>query len=235
MSEKRVIGLCDDQMAVAMRLKKIISDILQEEGENWEICLFDSGEKLLEAAELLDVVFLDIEMPGLDGIETGKELKRRNPDCKIIMATGKVERFKEAFHIQAMRFITKPFDKREIEEALKAVEKSHVGNAKIELYYLRNSYQIEQDKIQYIKAYNGYTEYRVENQVFRKDISLNEVEKMLDKRLFVRIHRQYIINMRWIQSYSNGKVEIGDIEIDVSRRKRKDFEQKYIEYDLNYR
>lgn len=235
MSEKRVIGLCDDQMAVAMRLKKIISDILQEEGENWEICLFDSGEKLLEAAELLDVVFLDIEMPGLDGIETGKELKRRNPDCKIIMATGKVERFKEAFHIQAMRFITKPFDKREIEEALKAVEKSHVGNAKIELYYLRNSYQIEQDKIQYIKAYNGYTEYRVENQVFRKDMSLNEVEKMLDKRLFVRIHRQYIINMRWIQSYSNGKVEIGDIEIDVSRRKRKDFEQKYIEYDLNYR
>ena len=235
MSEKRVIGLCDDQMAVAMRLKKIISDILQEEGENWEICLFDSGEKLLEAAELLDVVFLDIEMPGLDGIETGKELKRRNPDCKIIMATGKVERFKEAFHIQAMRFITKPFDKREIEEALKAVEKSHVGNAKIELYYLRNSYQIEQDKIQYIKAYNGYTEYRVENQVFRKDMSLNEVEKMLDERLFVRIHRQYIINMRWIQSYSNGKVEIGDIEIDVSRRKRKDFEQKYIEYDLNYR
>lgn len=235
MSEKRVIGLCDDQMAVAMRLKKIISDILQEEGENWEICLFDSGEKLLETAELINVVFLDIEMPGLDGIETGKELKRRNPDCKIIMATGKVERFKEAFHIQAMRFITKPFDKREIEEALKAVEKSHVGNAKIELYYLRNSYQIEQDKIQYIKAYNGYTEYRVENQVFRKDISLNEVEKMLDKRLFVRIHRQYIINMRWIQSYSNGKVEIGDIEIDVSRRKRKDFEQKYIEYDLNYR
>lgn len=235
MSEKRVIGLCDDQMAVAMRLKKIISDILQEEGENREICLFDSGEKLLEAAELLDVVFLDIEMPGLDGIETGKELKRRNPDCKIIMATGKVERFKEAFHIQAMRFITKPFDKREIEEALKAVEKSHSGNAKIELYYLRNSYQIEQDKIQYIKAYNGYTEYRVENQVFRKDMSLNEVEKMLDKRLFVRIHRQYIINMRWIQSYSNGKVEIGDIEIDVSRRKRKDFEQKYIEYDLNYR
>lgn len=235
MSEKRVIGLCDDQMAVAMRLKKIISDILQEEGENWEICLFDSGEKLLETAELINVVFLDIEMPGLDGIETGKELKRRNPDCKIIMATGKVERFKEAFHIQAMRFITKPFDKREIEEALKAVEKSHVGNAKIELYYLRNSYQIEQDKIQYIKAYNGYTEYRVENQVFRKDMSLNEVEKMLDKRLFVRIHRQYIINMRWIQSYSNGKVEIGDIEIDVSRRKRKDFEQKYIEYDLNYR
>lgn len=66
----------------------------------------------------MDILFLDIEMPGEDGIQTGKRLRERGSECKIIMATSMAERFKEGYHIGASRFVTKPFDQEEVEEEL---------------------------------------------------------------------------------------------------------------------
>ena len=57
-------------------------------------------------------------MPQMDGIDVGKEILRQNPGCRIIIASGEWERFKEGYVIRAVRFVTKPFDEEEIAEAL---------------------------------------------------------------------------------------------------------------------
>lgn len=201
----------------------------------WQIEVFTSGEALIEAVKELDVIFLDIEMPELDGIETGRMIRKMNPCCKIIMATGKVERFKEAFHIQAFRFITKPFDMEEIEEALQAVENVTIGNTMLEVSYHRSGYEVKQRQIRYIQAFNGIAELTIDNVVMRKEISLEELEQLLDKRIFVRIHRQFIVNLCWVDSYKNGVVSVGGEKIKISRRRKKDFEEKYVYYDIHYR
>ena len=151
------------------------------------------------------------------------------------MATGKIERFKEAFHIQAMRFVTKPFEREEVEEALKAAIDSNLGGTFLELYFRRNKYEIRQADVQYIEAYNGYAEFIVNGKRFRKESSLDELEELLDKRVFVRINRKTILNMCWVQSYRNHCMQVTDREFVVSRRRRKEVESRYIEYDLHYR
>ncbi len=230
-----IIGICDDQKAIVIELKKLIEAYLSAKNCGYELYLFLSGEDLLRQIDKMDVVFLDIEMPGIDGIELGKRIKEVKPECEIIMATGRIDRFKDAFRIHAERFITKPFDKAEVEEALQAVVGRGLGKKTLELYYMRNVCEICQRDISYITAYNGYTEFAVGDKVFRREESLNEVEGMLEERIFYRINRKYMINMQWIQSNSEGIIRIAGKEFEVSRRKRKDFEQKYIEFDLRYR
>lgn len=77
----------------------MLCEIRDEKGISSEIVAFTNGNGLLEHIEEIQVAFLDIEMPQMDGIELGKKIKEHNPRCKVIMATGMVERFKEAFHL----------------------------------------------------------------------------------------------------------------------------------------
>lgn len=229
------IGICDDEPIIAKILIQLVEQSLDKMNIKAEIFSFLSGSKLIERVEELDAVFLDIEMPEMDGFEVGRAIKKRNPNCKIIMATGKVERFKDSFKINAFRFVTKPFDSSEVEEAIEALINMKIGEEVIPLYFNRIQYDIPQKNIKYIKAFNGYSEAIVENKCFRKDLSLNELEALLDNRLFARVHKQFIVNMHFVETYKNSKIKIDGEFLPVSRRKRKQFEKMYISFDVNYR
>ena len=73
------------------------------------------------------------------------------------------------------------------------------------------------------------------NRILRKDCSLSELEQELSKELFFRVSRQYIINLGKITEYTKGSIFIQGKKILISRRRKKEFEQAYLEYDLRYR
>jgi len=233
--EKIRIAACDDNELVALDLKKMIIAVGKDEKiEINEVDVFISGKSLIEKINLYDVVFLDIEMPEMNGIDLGKKINVLNPNCKIIIATGNVSYFKEAFQIKALRYITKPFHQEEIAEALNCIADREIGSELQEVFLDRNKYLVKQIDIQYIKAFNGYTEYYVSNQLFRKDMSLNEAEKILDGEIFYKINRQFIINLRWIKDYVDEMIFFDDFKLKLSRRRRKEFLKKYIDFDIKY-
>ncbi len=231
------IGICDDEKIVLSVLGTLVKQSLEELEEGGKIINFHSGEELLEEAEKLDVLFLDIEMPGLDGIEVGSQIQKRNLDCKVIMATSRQDRFKEAFKINAFRFITKPFQKSEVKESLEDVLKTRVGMEKIEVYRERVPYKLYQKDIMYMEAVDSSVEFVLRDGVFRKETSLKQLEKELDDRLFFRVNKQYIVNMKYIDihTYKDGIIQVGAAKIRVSVRKKKEFEKAYTVYDINYR
>lgn len=227
------IGICDDENRVALQLKNIIENILIEKNIAHSISIYLSGIELLQQIEEIDVLFLDIEMPEMDGIQVGKKVKLQNPDCKIIMATGMIERFKEAFHIQAFRFITKPFDEKEVRESLDAITKEQYGNQEIEVYLNRSPFYIRQFEISFIRAFNGYVEIMIRGKWFRKESSLQQLKEELDQRLFCQISRQYMVNLGQIDCFQKGIVTMGENDLKISRRCRKEFERRFIEYDIH--
>ena len=237
MENKLTIGICDDNPMAIKQIREIVEKYLVEKDIKANITAFDGGKELLTSEWLPDILFLDIEMPGEDGIQTGKRLRERGSECKIIMATSMAERFKEGYHIGASRFVTKPFDQEEVKEALEYALQSFIGMAAIELYESRNPHHIQEKRIRYIKSYDGYSEAVVgkEGKRMRTEKSLNRLEEELDKRLFFRISREYLVNFAYIDSYSNGVAIVGEERLQVSRRNKKEFERLYREYDLYYR
>lgn len=237
MNDSRMIqiAVCDDEETMTNRLIRLIEEILSEQNVIYKIRGFQSGKELIEKAEEFDVAFLDIEMPEINGIETGQEILRRNKKCRIIIASAREERFKETYKIETLRFISKPFAREEVAEALDAFLNRQIGMKKIEVYKDRNVYWIRERDIQYIRAYNNYVEIIADDIVYRRDISLNTLENILDGRCFIRIHRQYIVNLRWVTHYQKGEARIGDFNIPISRRMQKEFEMAYIKFEVKYR
>lgn len=233
--QKVKIGICDDFPEVVEVLSNIVSEHLDKKEYAYKIEKFYNGTDLLESIQEMDIVFLDIEMPGLDGIEIGGRIQESNGDCKIIMATGRVDRFKEAFRISAFRFVTKPFDPEEIISALDEALNSMLGIETVELYLNRIPYNVQQKDILYVKAYESYVGVYVKNRgMMRKDMSLTKIMPLLDRRLFYRADRKYAVNLALIEEYKRGVIKITDVEIKIPRGKKKEFEREYEEFRFRY-
>lgn len=230
-----VVAVCDDEKLVAQSLTGIVDDILRQRERKCRIIQFYDGTSLLEAIMNIDLVFLDIDLPEHDGIYIGSRIKELNPKCTIIMATGREDRFKDAFKISAFRYITKPFDKMEIYEAIQAYLDTRRGENYVDLFYKRNPMRVKEKEILYIRAMDSYSEVVVQNHVMRTEQSVTSLEQELDPSLFFRIHKQYIVNMSAIQSCNKTSVVIGDKELSISRRKKSEFEKRYLEYAMKCR
>lgn len=230
-----VIGICDDEMAAVSQIENIVTDYLERVKKEATVLLFQNEKELLEHVEELNVLFLDIEMPELDGFDVGKIICKRNANCKMIMATSHLERFKEAFKIDAFRFVTKPFISSEIEEALQDALDTMIGMDCIELYENRTLHKIQQKDIKYLKAYGGFIEAKVGNRSLRREISLLKLEELLEKNIFFRINREILVNMFHIDSYKDGIINVDLQTFKVARRRKKEFEKVFIEFDLKYR
>lgn len=237
--KKTVIGICDDELQICKIIEKKIRTILHklygDDDEYFDIRVYCSAKDLLEKIENIDIVFLDVEMPEMDGMEAGKIIFERNPECRIIIATSNEKRYSEAFRFYAHRYLNKPLQQEEIREAIVSAVSRTVGNSTIEVYQNKIKYNIAQNEIYYIRSYNGYIQIYTANNVFTKNVSLEQMEKELDDRLFFRIHRQYIVGFKNISGFFKNIVKmINGEELEISRRNRIKFERAYVEYDLSF-
>jgi len=210
----------------------MIQNIVAEKNQECTIDLYQSGQNLMDRCLGYDIVFLDIEMPDIDGIEVGKYICAKNPACRIIIASGKVERFKDAFRVKALRFVTKPFVAEEIAEAIEVSDVIVQNEPTIAVYLARNKYEIAQKDIEMITAYNGYTEYIVGENRFRKECALHIIEQELDERRFVRINRQNIVNLGYIENFKGNQLMFRNEMYQISRRQMKLFQKRLVEFDF---
>ena len=107
------ILLCDDDTLVLEQLKKLLEHFFENVHVKIpEIVSYTSGEELLKDKEQKDIVFLDIEMPGVDGIYVGNELKAENRNVIIFVVTSYSEYLDEAMKFHVFRYISKPLDEQ---------------------------------------------------------------------------------------------------------------------------
>lgn len=226
------IGVCDDNVAIVDSLERII--IQGSFVEKCQIYKYTNPFELISDCEKMDLCFLDIDMPMMNGYEVGMNIRTKNKKCLIVMATAMTDSYKEAFKVGAHRFVTKPFEIKEVWEAISSAI-SKTGERSLQLFYQREKYTVKESDITFVRACNGSTEYWVRNKFFRKEIPLSEAEEELNSERFVRINQGQIINMSYIEKYRAGEIETEDNTFRVSVRRRKEFEKRYVEFDIKGR
>lgn len=108
-TDRMQIAVCDDDETMQEILQRKIENICGETGTACQVRCYASGEALLSACEKPDLLFLDIQMPGIDGMDVAEELRRRQWDTILIFVTALPEYVYDAFDVGAFHYLVKPF------------------------------------------------------------------------------------------------------------------------------
>ena len=187
----------------------------------------------------VDVVFLDINMPELDGMSLGKILTKLNPNIKIIFITAYRDYAAEAFEIKAFDYLLKPYSEKRITEVLnnltmikdnsptKEVEKIN----KVTVFLDEKMVVLSLDEIYYIEVSEKESLVYTQNEIYTSKLKISKWEEILPKNKFYRTHRAYIVNLdkiKEVEPWFNGtfvlKIQDLKFKVPVSRNNITEFQ-----------
>ena len=182
----------------------------------------------------VDIIFLDIQMPQLDGISFAKTL---NQSPKIIFTTAFKDFAFDAFEINAVDYLLKPYS---FERFLKAIQKIQNTSGEIENESIKDSltekflffradrkmFKIPIDDILYIESIKDYVKVITKDKSVITKQTMASLEDMLPKKNFFRIHRSFFVSLRAIESYNNQSVYIGKQELPIGPLYRNELIEK---------
>lgn len=170
----------------------------------------------------VDVMFLDVEMPKLTGIELVRCL--HNPPVVIITSANRDYAI-EGFELNVADYILKPvtFERllKAFSKAKELLSKRGYDDSKESEYLIfkesKKNVRIKQDDILYIESIKDYIKVVTTNRTVITKQSIGSVEEMLDKDRFIRVHRSFIVALNHVDTFSSTSLEIGSIEIPIGR------------------
>lgn len=224
------IGICDDESEMRKPLRQILEQVLQLQGVEYLISESESGEELTAGISCLDIdiLFLDIEMRSLDGIETAKLLRRKGMKGIIIFVTAYPDFVFQGYEVHAFHYILKPYRKEKIEEVLR--------QALHELDLSKERYFVIEQKARVIRIPLSQTI------AFQSD--RRKVEALLEEGFvafygrieevcrelpscFIRIHNRYIVNLNYVTTLEKDRCILGSRSFPVSRAFRQELETAF--------
>lgn len=226
------IAICDDDRRQIDTIKGYLNDALV--GARYTVIEAESGEELIELCkdENLDLVFLDIEMKKLDGIETGKEIRRMNKDAVIVFVTGFKDYALQAFGIRAFDYIIKPLTQKkfdvffnDVKKRLKEIQFRNEKDSRLLVKSKSVMAELSYDEIVFFEKSGHQIVVHVDSgEEFSYYNSFRELKKELGEGLFVQCHQGYIINMDFVTSYRGKVITLKDDfgQISVSKTHVKD-------------
>ncbi|MDP4552172.1 LytTR family DNA-binding domain-containing protein [Alkalihalobacillus macyae] len=169
----------------------------------------DSGEEaLLKALQLHpDVVFLDVEMPGMNGMEAARTLLELKKPPHIVFATAYPEFAAEAFRYEAVDYLLKPYDEEQLKQTVKRLEKRIHGAMKEEPSTRKGKLSVDiEGEIHYLDPNDILFIYRddkvsriiVKNGEYEVKMALKELENRLSSFSLFRIHKGYLVNLQYV-------------------------------------
>ena len=230
------IAVCDDEPYMSEQIKALVSEFFRK--KNREICLrtFAGGEELLKYGGPIDILFLDIQMKEIDGMETARRLRADRFQGFLIFITVLKEMVFQSFEVQAYDYLVNPVDEAQFEKTMERCLAS-MRSAGEDRLLVQKGYEsriIRKDEIVFCeiidrKIYLNLTSGEVVDYYER----IEHLETKLDDRFF-RCHRSYLINLKHLKGYKNGTAYMDNgREVPVSRLRNREFSSVVLQYMKN--
>lgn len=206
-------------------------------GQERGICVetFASGESFwfrYEEERDFDVLFLDIQMPGMNGMELARKVRELDRDIVIVFATGISDYLEEGYEVEALHYLIKPLSAEKVGRCMeKALERRR--QERFVTLHGEEIVKVSEERINYVEARGrgcciGRVRMREELEVRE---SLSELEGLLNPEEFMKCHRSYLCRIGNIRHISREEIEFDDgSSIPVSRRLYQQVNQRFIAY-----
>ena len=225
------IAICDDQVECQEQTLSAIKKCLQ--GTDARVDLFSGGNAFLRAfkEKPYDLVFLDIEMPEMDGITLSKKLRALNKDVPIVFLTSHIEFALEGYEVNALRYLTKPVDLEKLQKVLAVVidrmRQQRILWIKTEL----GEQKLPINNIIFMEAQNQNILIYTTKQAYCVRYNLSDYEKELAGDGFFRIHRGYLVALSFVKSVGKGEITlVNSTVLPVSRSKEKELKEALFQF-----
>lgn len=226
--------LCDDNPVFLNELHRQIQQIAAQRDLICQCSLFQSPKDLLDAdLSAVTALFLDIDMPTINGIEVAKLLRKKYSDVLIIFVTGFVQYARDGYYVDAFRYLLKDSLADELPTCLKDIqEKLYESQESILIQTLEYTTQVHLREILY---FEGTSRRHVILHTFSMDSEclgmLAEYESQLLDQGFLRIQRSYLVNMRHIEWISRYQVCLSNgLKLKASERNYPNIIKQYLQW-----
>ena len=230
------IAIIDDAVEIGTQLETILIEITTNKGIAIDIDIYYSGKELcehLQNGEFYDLIFLDIEMPGMNGIYIGNVLKERNKNIIIFVVTSYSEYLDEAMRFHVFRYLSKPLEKQRLFRNLKdALAVYHTLSQKIALETKEETLTLPVNDIILIETQGRKIIVHTSKKDYESIHSIQYWIEILPKNCFIQSHRSFIVNLKHVSNFNHDIIylEDGQFTAYLTKRKYTEFKNAYLLY-----
>ena len=227
------LGIIEDLESDANHLKNFLERYQKENDVSFEIDTFINAELFLNPnVNNFDLLFIDIELPGMNGVELAKKVREKNENIVIVFVTTLRKYVINGYEVDAINYILKPYDYGSIKYTLDKGIKNIKLNSD-------DTFVIKIDGA--LKVFNTNNIYFFE--IMKHDLlisttsgdfvtygNLTSVEKSLNTKIFFRISSSIIVNLKHVSQIKGNYVKINNQELLIGRTKKKEFIKAFLEF-----
>jgi DNA-binding LytR/AlgR family response regulator len=228
------IAICDDEERICTIFAEKVGTFFPDA----EIIICRSGQELLDADELPDILLLDIKMPNISGMDVAKKLRDKGWRKILIFITGEEDQVFNSFDLHAFHFLVKPVADEKLKEVLENAKKelerindiSGKQDKYIEIQSGTSHIRVNLSKLIYAEVYDRKTILHMKDESIEYYGQLSALEKIVGDD-FYRIHRSYLVNMKYVERYDRTSITTLDGgNIPIARREYDGFLKAYMVY-----
>ena len=230
------IVICDDEKQMSYHIRSMVSDFFRKKNREISLRTFLSGEELLNYDGQIDILFLDIQMKDIDGMETARRLREDRFQGFLIFITVLKEMVFRSFEVQAYDYLVKPVEEKQFERTMERLLAS-MHSAGEDSLLVQKGYEgriIRKDEIVFCEIIDRKIYLNlVSGEVLDYYERIENLETKLGGRFF-RCHRSYLINLKHLKGYKNGTAYMDNgKEVPVSRLRSREFSGVVLQYMKN--
>ena len=222
------VAIVEDEVDDVKRLTGFLQRFEQEEGYTIQITVFSDGLAILDNYHSqYDLIVLDIEMPHMDGMATAKAIRQRDEEVLLIFITNLANYAIKGYEVNALDYILKPITYPAF--LMKAYKAIGILKRRPQKFVLipneKGAFRVNVSDIIYIEVTDHLLTYHTRKNVYRSLGSLTEIEARFTE-IFVRINRSCLVNLNYVEGYTENEVTVAEENLTISRTRKKEFMEK---------
>ena len=234
------IAICDDDEDIIALIKEAVSEYSAANSIGFEISSFSSGELLVESPNTYDLIFLDIEMSGIDGIKTANLIRPKARRSRIVYVTNHSDLALQSYSVHPFDFVVKPFKKERIavvlSELIKYITDTSDTDPVVQLKGMDGPLLLSLKSI-YAFEYTGNRRITVytESETHCIKGSLSDIISLINSESFTSPHKSFIVNMEHIDKLTGFTLyTTNGLEVPIAQKKLKEFHNEFSRFIKNY-